>query len=131
MRLWRGSVALAAVSGALWLIGCGSDAIKKGDELQATQEIRVSGESIWEDGTTEAFTSTVPAGTVFRVLYPQRPGLDIVECEPIKVAGTDDPDMILEFFLPPHLRNRFGFRSYSVTIKVADVGTKIKRVVEE
>ncbi len=131
MRVVGGGIAVAGVACVLWLAGCGSDALQKGDEIQTAQELRVSGESVWEDGTTEAFTCDVPAGTVFRVLYPQRPGLDIIECEPVQVLRSDDPDMILDFFLPPHLKNRFGFSSFSITLNVADFGTKLKRVPKE
>jgi hypothetical protein len=131
MRVWRGSVAVTGMLCALWLAGCGSDALQKGDLLETTQEVRISGESVWEDGTTEAFTSDVPPGTVFKVLYPQRAGLDIIECEPVKVRGNDDPDMILEFFLPPHLRTRFGFTSFSVTLNMGDIGTALKRLPKE
>jgi hypothetical protein len=131
MKLWSVGTLSAGMACAILLTACGSDKLLKGDELETTQEVRVSGESVWEDGTTEAFTCDVPAGTLFRVLYQQRPGLDIIECEPVRVSGSDDPDVILDFFLPPHLKGRFGFTSFSVTLNLADMGTKIKKVVKE
>lgn len=127
MSRWSGIIAAATVAGLL-LVGCGSNALQEGDLLESTQDLRVNGESVWDDGTTEAFTKDVPPGTVFRVLYAQRGTLDIIECEPIKVEKSEDATFIVEYFLPPHLRNRFGFKSFSVTLSLADIGTKIKRL---
>jgi hypothetical protein len=128
MSRWSGYTTVLAVAAGLLLGGCGPGALQEGDLLESTQELRVNGESVWEDGTTEAFTYDTPAGTVFRVLYAQRGTLDIIECEPIKVDKHEDAAYIIERFLPPHLRNRFGFKSFSVTLNLADIGTKLKRL---
>ncbi|MBD3241605.1 MAG: hypothetical protein GF331_13530 [Chitinivibrionales bacterium] len=119
------------VAAALLVIaaGCGSNKLKKGDLLITTEEMRVSGESVWDDGTTEAFTRDIPPETVFRVLYEQRAGLEIIEVHPIRVEGNKDPDFITQYFLPPHLRDRYGLKGFSVTLDLGGYGTAFKRVM--
>ena len=129
----RRSLLLISLASILLTMGCGSSSLKRGDRLGVLEEIRVNGESVWEDGTTEAFTTQVPKGTVFEVMYPQREGLDIVEVRPVRVPGVQGEDAIVRYFLPPHLHPRldYGFKSFSVTVNANDIGTKIKRLDEE
>jgi len=116
---------------ALALVGCGGDLLEKGERLVTTEEMKVTGESVWEDGTTEAFTSRVPPGTEFEMLYTQKPGLDIIEVKPIEVEGVTDTEKLRRFFLPPHLRERFGFKRYSITLNITDLGEKYRRKTVE
>ncbi len=126
MTAQRVSVCVAAF--LLIVAGCGSNSLKKGDLLVTTEQMRVNGESVWEDGTTEAFTRDIPPETVFRVLYPQRTGLDIIEVHPVRVEGKKDPDFITQYFLPPHLRDRYGLKGFSVTLNLSELGAAYKRV---
>jgi hypothetical protein len=127
----RRTFVLGAAALTLVAVGCGPGSLKKGDLLETTQELRVNGESVWDDGTTEAFTRDIPPGTMFKVLFPQRPGLDIIEVIPVKVEGRENVEFVTEYFLPPHLKTRFGFKSFSITLELADIGTKVKRVVPQ
>lgn len=115
---------------ALAVLGCGPGGLKQGELVESTKEMRVSGESVWEDGTTEEFAQVAPAGTVFRVLYNQRSGLDIIEVVPVKVRGKEDPTFIAQFFLPPHLSSRieYGFKGFSLSLPLDEMGSSYKRL---
>jgi hypothetical protein len=111
------------------LVHCGAGSkIEKGDRLEALVELNEAGESQWDDGTVESFDCRLPKGTVLEVLYPQRTGVEFVECVPISIQGNTDPDFIAGFCLPPHLKGQPGLRGFAVWLKVSTVGTKLKRL---
>lgn len=123
-------IAVALVMGVM-LMGCGEPGLKVGEMLETSETLRIRAESTWEDGTTEAFTADVPAGTQFRVLSAQRANIDAIECVVTKLSGNEDVSFISEQMLPVHLKGRFGFKGFTVTLPLAEMGTKIKKLAAQ
>jgi len=126
--LARCMLAVAGVIVAVGLFGCGDAAFQKGDKLQVIQDMQAQGESLWEDNTSEGFTASLPKGTTLRVLYKQAAGNDFVECDVVGMPGVNDADSLTNIVLPPHLKNRGGPTSYSLVVKLSDLGIKVQRV---
>jgi hypothetical protein len=126
--LARSGFVVAAVLTAVLSVGCGPASFQKGDRLVVLEDMQASGESQWADGTMETFSCQLPKGAILSVLYKQATGADYVECEPVEIQRQTDEEFITNFVLPPHLKNRGGPTAYSLTIKMADIDTKLKRV---
>lgn len=108
--------------------GCSSKVdIKKGDKLVVVETLREKAETQWEDSYTDGFTAEIPKGTVLEVLYNPRTGANIFECRPVEVNGNTDPSAVEEFFVPEHIRNKYGYSGYSFAIKTEYLGTKVKK----
>jgi len=112
------------------IFGCGNGGmLKEGEILKVTAELRQQGETTWDDGTEEAFTTIIPKGTELKVLIGQKTGVSFIECVPVKLEdGNTDGEYIKDYFLPPHLKQRIGLIGFSVVVNTADVGTKLERM---
>lgn len=116
---------------ALLGIGCGSNpakTLKKGDVVILEDDIRERAETQWADSYTDGFTIELPKGTRLEVLYTPAPASQVFECRPIEVNDKKEPDDVETFFVPDHIRNKEGYRSYSVALKKELLGTSIKKV---
>lgn len=114
---------------SLFVAGCGPQStVKEGDLFEVLEEVRVSGESRWADGSTEGFNWDIPGGTVVKALYSQRAGLKFFECIPTQVEGVTGEDEIVDRILPVHLKSLSGFEGLSLTINLDLIGTKLKKL---
>lgn len=126
MKILKPVIFLTTLS--LFCIGCGTKqtAIKKGDKLLVKEELpRETAETQWEDNYTDGFTAAIPAGTVLEVLFTPKMGAAIVECLPVEIGDKKDAESVEEFIVPESIRSKEGYKSYSFSIKTADIGTKV------
>ncbi|MBN1602962.1 MAG: hypothetical protein JW915_15240 [Chitinispirillaceae bacterium] len=126
MRILK-PVILSAVL-CLFAVSCGTKQpkIKKGDKLVVQEELpRETAETQWEDDYTDGFTAVIPKGTVLEVLFSPKMGAAIVECLPVEIGEKKDPEAIEEFIVPESIRTKEGYKSYSFSIKMEYIGSKV------
>jgi hypothetical protein len=114
----------------LFVAGCSDKAslVKSGELFEVVSEIREKGEVQWKDNSTESFDCVIPQGTVVKVLYNQRSGIEVFECEPVKIDGKEDADYILSRILPQRLQGRYDMEGVSLSMKAALIGKELKKV---
>ena len=114
------------ISLAVIIGGCISkQSVKKGDRLVVLENLRESAETQWEDSYTDGFVTVIPKGTILEVLYSPRAGSNVIECLPVEVNGSSEN--VEEFFVPEHIRNQPGYKSYVFALKSEYLGEKIKK----
>ena len=115
---------------ALILSGCGGGSgnkVKKGDIIITEVDLRERAETQWADAYTDGFTTVIPKGTRLEVLYSPAPAAQVFECRPIEVNGKKDAIEVEAVFVPKHIREKEGYKSYSFALKIGYLGTKIKK----
>lgn len=126
MKILKPVIFLTTLS--LFCIGCGTKqpSIKKGDKLLVKEELpRETAETQWEDNYTDGFTAAIPEGTILEVLFTPKMGAAIVECIPVEIGDKKDAESVEELIVPESIRTKEGYKSYSFSIKTADIGTKV------
>lgn len=114
----------------LFAMGCSDKGslVKSGELFEVVSEVREKGEVQWEDHSTESFDCVVPQGTVLKVLYNQRSGIEVFECQPVKIDGKDDANYILSKVLPQRLQGRYDMAGVSLSMSTARIGKELKKV---
>lgn len=113
------------------IAGCGSqNQIKKGDRLSVEETLeREKIETLWEDESfSDAFKNDIPKGTILEVSYPPRTGSTVVECIPVEVNGIKDADSVEALLVPENIRNKEGYKGYTISIKMDYIGKQVKKV---
>lgn len=113
------------------ITGCGSqNEIKKGDRLSVEQTLeREKIETLWEDASySDAFKNDIPQGTILEVTYPPRTGSAVVECKPVEINGVKDADSVEAILVPENIRNKEGYKGYTISIKLDYIGKQIKKL---
>jgi len=116
---------------ALALTGCGSnDEIKKGDRLSVEETLeREKIETLWEDASySDAFNNDIPKGTILEVSFQPRTGSKVIECTPVEVNGVKDADSVEALLVPENIRNKDGYKGYTISIKLDYIGKKVKKL---
>lgn len=113
------------------ITGCGpTNDIKKGDRLSVEETLeREKIETLWEDNSfSDAFNNDIPKGTILEVSYAPRTGSMVVECTPVEVNGVKDADSVEALLVPENIRNKEGYKGYTISIKLDYIGKQIKRL---
>lgn len=111
--------------------GCSSqNDLKKGDRLSVEETLeREKIETIWEDASfSDAFKNDIPKGTILEVVYSPRAGSSVVECVPVEVNGITDADSVEAILVPENIRNKDGYKGYTITINLQYIGKQVKKV---
>lgn len=113
------------------ITGCGSqNQINKGDRLSVEETLeREKIETIWEDESfSDAFKNDIPKGTILEVRYSPRTGSTVIECTPVEINGIKDADSVEALLVPENIRNKDGYKGYTIAIKVDYIGKQVKKV---
>lgn len=113
------------------IAGCSSQSeIKKGDRLSVEQTLeREKIETLWEDASySDAFKNDIPKGTILQVTFAPRTGSSAVECTPIEVNGIKDADAVEAILVPENIRNKEGYKGYTISIKLEYIGKQVKKI---
>lgn len=110
--------------------GCGPDnRVGKGTLFIVTEDLREEATTQWEQPYSDGFTAVIPKGTVVEVLYSNN-GTSYFEVAPVSVAGKKSEEEIRVYFVPEGIRTRAGFESFSFSLPVSYIGSKLERVEE-
>ncbi len=121
-------LALAAGIGVL-VAGCGeSTVVKKGDRFEVLEDLRVTANTEWEQPYADGFATIIPKGTVIQARFTTTPGASFFECVPVEVNRSKNQVAIVSYFVPEQVRKREGFKGFSFSLAVKDIGTKYKRL---
>ena len=114
---------------SLFLVGCsGGGPVKKGERFQVTRDLRVTANTEWEQPYTDGFTTLIPTGTILEARFTTTPGASYFECVPIEVNRTDNQVDIVGYFVPEGIREREGFKGFSFSLPVEDIGKSLKKL---
>lgn len=129
LRTFKALLLLSALTIAF--VGCGSqNDIKKGDRFAVEETLeRQKIETVWDDVSfSDAFNNDIPKGTILEVTFSPRTGSTIIECKPVEVNGTNDPDSIEAMLVPENIRNKDGYKGFTLSIKTDYIGKQVKKV---
>ncbi|NLL11769.1 MAG: hypothetical protein GX267_00035 [Fibrobacter sp.] len=113
------------------IAGCGSNnEIKKGDRLSVEETLeREKIETLWEDNSySDAFNNDIPKGTILEVSFAPRTGSKVIECIPVEVNGVKDADSVEALLVPENIRNKEGYKGYTIAIKLDYIGKQVKKL---
>jgi len=110
------------------ILGCGDDIrIKKGDRFEVVADLREAADIQGSEEFTDGFECSIPAGAVLEALYNYSTSAQFFECRVVLVRGNENEDYIMETLAPDGIRNREGFETFSVTLPIGYLGTKLKK----
>lgn len=108
--------------------GCGSDGeVKKGDRFEVLESLREAADIQGSLEYSEGFTCNIPKGTILEAIHSSASS-GFIECRPVKVNGKTEDEYILTTLVPEVVRRKEGFETFSITLRVEYIGTKIKKV---
>jgi hypothetical protein len=112
---------------AVGFVGCGGTerAVKKGETFRATEELRETATTQWEESYSDGFEYVIQPGTVLEVMYNTTPGAPYFECTIVGLDGRKDKPYIEEQVVPERIRRREGFLGFTFSLPKSYIGTKI------
>ena len=112
------------------IAGCGSITKLKGDRLSVEELWREKKiETLWEDNSySDAFNNDIPKGTILEVSFAPRTGSKVIECIPVEVNGVKDADSVEALLVPENIRNKEGYKGYTIAIKLDYIGKQVKKL---
>lgn len=109
-------------------LGCGfGSKVKKGERFEALVDFKVEANIQGIEGYSDGFKCHIPAGTILEALDPIN-SPDFFECQPVVVNGNSDKFYIITTLVSEAALGKEGFESFSFTLPLDYIGTKLKRV---
>ena len=109
-------------------LGCGfGSKVKKGERFEAIVDLREAANIQGSQEYSDGFTCHISKGTILEALDPIN-SPDFFECHPVVVNGNSDKYYIITTLVPEAALNKEGFESFSFTLPLDYIGTKLKRV---
>ena len=113
----------------LFMMNCGEDIrIKKGEKFEVVNDLREAADIQGSEEYADGFQCNIPKGTILEALYNYSTSASFFECRVIQVNGNANEDYIMETLAPDVIRKREGFETFSLTLPVDYIGTKIKKL---
>ena len=110
------------------VLGCGfGSKVKKGDRFEVIAEFEAGADIQGSKEYSDGFKCYIPKGTILEASDPIR-SPDFFECQAVMVNGNADLNYIKTTLVPERIQNREGFESFSLTLPLSYIGTKLKKV---
>ena len=107
-------------------LGCGSK-VKKGERFEALVDFKVAANIQGSQEYSDGFKCHIPKGTILEAMEPIN-SPDFFECQPVMVNGNSDKYYIVTTLVSEAELAKEGFESFSFTLPLDYIGTKLKRV---
>ena len=109
-------------------LSCGSgSSVKKGDRFEVLVDLKEAADIQGSQEYSDGFTCHIPKGTILEALVPIN-SPDFFECQPVVVNGNSDKFYIITTLVSEAALGKEGFESFSFTLPLDYIGTKLKRV---